>query len=137
MIFTNKYYHWVQLVHVEADNYFILITSIDAKWLSKMIRKIRILNKASHCTLRCYNHCGHRNLPRAVTKTLTDYAYNIDNVENCIRYEQRRKLQTVIAVRYYGVYYGLVILILFFDVKNTRWILKYWCLPFLFWYFMV
>jgi len=63
MIFTNKYYHWVQLVHVEADNYFILITSIDAKWLSKMIRKIRILNKASHCTLRCYNHCGHRNVP--------------------------------------------------------------------------
>ena len=63
MIFTNKNFHWVPLVHVEADNYFILITSIDAKWLSKMIRKIRILNKASHCTLRCYNHCGHRNVP--------------------------------------------------------------------------
>ena len=31
MIFTNKYYHVVQLVHVEADNYFNLITSIDAK----------------------------------------------------------------------------------------------------------
>jgi len=30
MIFIKKY-HWEQLVHVEADNYFNLIASIDAK----------------------------------------------------------------------------------------------------------
>ena len=35
MIFTNKYYRRVQLVHVEADNYFNLITSIDAKMVQQ------------------------------------------------------------------------------------------------------